>query len=76
VSNTLRERRQRLGLAQQAVAVRAGVSPTLVVAIEKWGYRPTERVRERIAAAVGCSAAEVWSEEAAEVVGATVALRA
>jgi DNA-binding XRE family transcriptional regulator len=60
VSNRLRELREGLGLAQQGLAVRAGVSPTLVVSIEKWGYRPSERTREKIAGALGCAPTDIW----------------
>jgi len=61
--NNLQRLRKDLGFAQQAVAVRAGVSPTLVVAIERYGYRPTAAVQQRIAAALGCSPSEVWPDE-------------
>ena len=52
--NHLQQTRNTLGLAQQGLAVKSGVSPSLIVMIERWDYRPTERVRERIAAALGC----------------------
>ncbi len=60
--NRLRELREARGLAQQGLAVLAQVSPGLVVMVEKWGYRPTERVRERIAAVLQCPPDEIWPE--------------
>ena len=59
--NHLRELRKEQGLAQQGLAVRASVSPSLVVMIERWGYRPTEAVRDRIARALNCNVTDIWS---------------
>lgn len=62
--NHLRERRQAAELAQAGLAVRAGVSPSVIAMVEKWGYRPTERVRERIARALSCAPHDIWPESA------------
>jgi DNA-binding XRE family transcriptional regulator len=72
VENRLRELRTAAGLAQQGLAVRAGVSPTLIVTVEKWGYRPTERVREKIASALECAPADIWPQRS-ETVSAAAA---
>jgi DNA-binding XRE family transcriptional regulator len=61
--NRLRECRQALGLAQQALAVQAGVSISTITMIEVHGYRPTESVRERIAAVLEVRAEELWPRE-------------
>jgi transcriptional regulator with XRE-family HTH domain len=60
--NRLRELRNRQGIAQQGLAVQAGVSPSIVTMVEKWGYRPTERVREKIAGALGVPEKEIWPD--------------
>ncbi len=58
--NRVREFRKAQGLAQLALAVRAGLSPATLVAVERYDYRPTAGVRNRIAAALGREADEVW----------------
>jgi len=63
MKNLLREKRQRAGLAQQGLGVKAGVSVALIVGIEKWGYRPTPRIQARIAEALGCTPEGIWLEE-------------
>jgi DNA-binding XRE family transcriptional regulator len=60
LDNHLRQLRSDAHLAQAGLAVRAGVSPSVIVAVEKWGYRPSERVRERIAGALDCSERDIW----------------
>jgi DNA-binding XRE family transcriptional regulator len=60
--NKLRIVRQAQDLALYGVAARAGVSPTTLCAIEKWGYCPTAGVRQRIAAALGVTEREIWPE--------------
>jgi DNA-binding XRE family transcriptional regulator len=60
--NGLRELRVSRGLSQQAVAVLAHVSPALLVAIERYDYRPTAPVQQRIAAVLKCSPSEIWLE--------------
>lgn len=60
VSNRLRLLRRRQGLAQYAVAVKAGVSPTVLGMIERYDYRPGPEVRQKIAAALGESEQAIW----------------
>jgi DNA-binding XRE family transcriptional regulator len=58
--NNLKAVRQAQDLALYGVAARAGVSPTTLCAIEKWDYRPSASVRQRIAAALGVTEREIW----------------
>lgn len=60
--NHLRETRQKRGIAIWGLAARARVSPSLVSAIEKWGYAPRPGTQERIAAALGVSVGEIWPD--------------
>lgn len=61
--NYVRHTRKVLGLSQLALAIRAGVSPATLVAVERYGYRPTEPVRQRIAAALNERPNDLWPEE-------------
>ena len=69
--NRLRDIRRERGIPQQAQAVQAGVSPSLLVMIERWGYRPTAVVQSRIARVLGCSATDylsfLWTADHAKV---------
>jgi len=58
--NRVREVRLRLGLAQQAVAVKSGVNTSALTMIEKYGYYPGPDVRRRIKDALGVTEAELW----------------
>jgi transcriptional regulator with XRE-family HTH domain len=60
VSNNLRLLRRRQGLAQYAVAVKAGVSPTILGMVERYNYQPGAEVRQKIAAALGVSEEAIW----------------
>jgi DNA-binding XRE family transcriptional regulator len=61
-TNHLKQVRQACGLALYGLAARAKVSPTTLSAIERWDYQPGSEVRERIAAALGVSVADIWPE--------------
>jgi transcriptional regulator with XRE-family HTH domain len=61
-TNNLRRLRQDQGLALYGLAALARVSPTTLSGIEKWGYQPTARVRQRIAAALGVTERDIWPE--------------
>ena len=50
------------GLAIYGLAVRARCSPTTIGAIERWGYRPSAAVCERLAAALGVTVADILPE--------------
>lgn len=65
--NHLKEIRTGKGLAQAGLAVQAEVSPTVIANIERWGYKPTERVREKIARALGVTLADIWPPDPALV---------
>jgi DNA-binding XRE family transcriptional regulator len=62
--NRLRELRRRRQLAVWGLAARARTSPTLISAIERWGYVPGVDVRTRIAAALGVVVNDVWPDAA------------
>jgi transcriptional regulator with XRE-family HTH domain len=63
----LRESRQRLGLSQQALAERAGVSRNFVAQIERGESVPTVVTLGRLAAALGVGIAGLLGEEATNV---------
>jgi hypothetical protein len=52
-AQTLRGERQQRGVAILDLPTLAGCVPTTIVAIERYGYRPSSPVRERNAAALG-----------------------
>jgi transcriptional regulator with XRE-family HTH domain len=56
----LRDARLRRQLAQAALAVVAGVSPSLVVAVERYGHQPRPETRARLARALGVSEGTLW----------------
>jgi DNA-binding XRE family transcriptional regulator len=58
----LRALRLERGLAIYGLAVRAQCSPTTLGAVERWGYRPSTAVCERIAAALEVSVEDIWPE--------------
>ena len=58
----LKTLRQQRGLAIYGLAVRAQCSPTTLTAVERWGYRPSAAVCERIAAALEVSVEDIWPE--------------
>lgn len=59
-NSRVRKARQHLGLAQAALGVLAKVSPGLVCHVELYGYRPSPAVRDRLARALGTTAADLW----------------
>jgi DNA-binding XRE family transcriptional regulator len=59
-NNRLRSLRQARGWAIYGLAVRARCSPTTIGAAERWGYRPSVVVCERIAAALGVPVEAIW----------------
>jgi DNA-binding XRE family transcriptional regulator len=61
-NHRLRTAREASGLAQYALAVMAGTSPTTVLATERYGHCPRYAVRERIARALNLSVADIWPE--------------
>lgn len=58
-TNRLREFRLARGLVQVELAVKAGVSPSTIAAIEK-GYPPSQRVQRKIAHALRRPIADIW----------------
>jgi lambda repressor-like predicted transcriptional regulator len=62
VSNQLRATRRARGLAIWGLSVMSGVSPSLLTAIEKWGYVPGADTRQRIADALGVQVEDIWTQ--------------
>jgi DNA-binding XRE family transcriptional regulator len=62
VTHRLRALRQARGLAIYGLAVRARCSPTTIGAVERWGYRPSVVVCERLAAALDVPVEVIWPE--------------
>ncbi len=58
--NRVRETRLRMGLAQQALAVRARISPGVLTMIERYSYTPGPDMRRRIAEVLGVTDAELF----------------
>jgi DNA-binding XRE family transcriptional regulator len=61
-TNRLQELRQERGLAQWGLSARTGVSASTVSAIERWDYKPSAPVRQRIADALGVEVSAIWPE--------------
>ncbi len=55
--------RRSRGLAIWGLAVLSGVSPSLLTAIEKWGYRPSADTQRRIADALKLEIEDIWMQE-------------
>ena len=58
--NKLRNRRIALGYSQLKLSVVAGISPAMIVAIEKYGYMPGPSVRAKLIKVLGVSEAILW----------------
>ena len=54
--------RIKLGFRQQELAVQAGISPALIVAIERYGHLPGTDVRAKLAKALGVRESLLWPE--------------
>jgi DNA-binding XRE family transcriptional regulator len=67
VDHPLKTLRRAQGLAQYGLAALAHVSPSTILAAEKWGYVPSAPIRERLARALGASPQDIWPENNAEI---------
>ena len=63
MNNQLKAARRTRGLAIWGLSVLSGVSPSLLTAIEKWGYVPSANTRKRIAEALGLQVEDIWTRE-------------
>jgi DNA-binding XRE family transcriptional regulator len=61
--NKVREHRHEQGMAMAELAVKAKVSPTTLVMIERYGYIPGPEMRRRIAAALGVAEPDIWQAD-------------
>ena len=58
--NCLKEIRLKRGMAIQGLAVKAQASPSMISAIEKWGYRPSPATQRRLAQALRVPVSSIW----------------
>ena len=63
MNSQLRAIRRARGLAIWGLSVMSGVSPSLLTAIEKWGYVPGTNTQQRIADALGLQVEDIWIRE-------------
>jgi DNA-binding XRE family transcriptional regulator len=63
MKHPLRALRQERRLAIYGLAARAQCSPTTIGAVERWGYRPSAAVCERLAAALDVPVEVIWPEQ-------------
>jgi lambda repressor-like predicted transcriptional regulator len=63
-ANHLKAVRQAQKLSLWGLAARAGTSPSTLSAVERWGYRPSAGLRQRIALALGVPVEVIWPEKA------------
>lgn len=64
----MRELRHKRTWVIQKLAVEAGVSPSTIVMIEKYGYVPGGGMRGRLAEALGVKPEEIWPDTGGEEV--------
>lgn len=58
--NNMRGVRLSRSMAQQELAVKAGMNPSSLTAIEKYNYCPTPKTRKKIAEVLGVAEQELW----------------
>ena len=63
MNSQLKAARRAQGLAIWGLSVLSGVSPSLLTAIEKWGYVPGANTQQRIADALGLQVDDIWTRE-------------
>ncbi len=63
MNSQLKATRCARSLAIWGLSVMSGVSPSLLTAIEKWGYVPNSNTQERIADALGVRVEDIWVPE-------------
>lgn len=61
--NLVREHRQRLGLSQVELARKARIAPPNLSAIERGRLLPWPKVKRRLAKALKCSEADLFTEQ-------------
>ncbi|MFA5865651.1 MAG: helix-turn-helix transcriptional regulator [Phycisphaerae bacterium] len=61
--NKLREIREKKSMALQELSVTAGVSLSMLVGVEKYGYYPKSAdIKRRIATALKVNESDIWTE--------------
>jgi DNA-binding XRE family transcriptional regulator len=66
VRNLLKQVRRRHDLAIYGLSALSKVSPTIISAVERWDYCPSDEVRRRIANALEVSVGDIWPEAEAQ----------
>lgn len=61
--NQLKSSRIARGYSQLKLSVAAGISPAMIVAIEKYGYIPGPWVKVKLVKALGVSEATLWPSQ-------------
>jgi len=59
---TVNQLRKELHLSQLELSIQSQVSPAMIVAIERYGYKPGPAVRSKIAAALGVKESLLWPD--------------
>lgn len=65
--NRVRTLRLARGYVLARLAAEADISPSTLISVEKHHYWPTERIRERIAQALGVEVDDIWPRDKAAV---------
>ena len=63
VTNSVRARRQELGLTQEALAAACEVSRQTIIALERGGHEPTLRLAMRLSRVLGTRVDELFRED-------------
>lgn len=58
--NGLKRWRKRLDYSQMELSIAAGISPAMIVAIERYGYLPGPEVRAKLAKTLNIEEATLW----------------
>lgn len=60
MSNHLKEQRIEVGCKMRELAIKAGVSASMLSDIERYNYQPREVTKEKIAEALGVEVSRIW----------------
>lgn len=61
-NNRLKQWRHTFKMSQLALSVESKVGPSMVVAIERYGYFPGPKVRAKLTKALGITEAALWPD--------------
>lgn len=63
MNSNLKRLRKSRKLPQIGLSAKSGVPASVISAIEKWGVKPSEAVKARLAKALGVQVIDLWPEE-------------